>query len=135
MFGPETLMSKRDVQLLNPLQLAYLGDSVWELLVRQHLIALRLNVHHMHMECVRLVNAAAQASFLDALQDSLTEEEQSIVLRGRNTHARHPAPRSQSPSDYADATAFETLLGYLYLSNQLDRLRELSEAVFQLSNS
>ncbi len=115
-------MTPRDAALLNPLQLAYVGDAVWELLVRQHLILRRLNVHHMHSECISRVNAGAQAGYMVRLSPELTEEEAGIVQRGRNAHARHPSPRNQDPADYAEATAFEALIGFLYLTGREERL-------------
>ena len=111
--------------MLNPLQLAYAGDAVWEVLIRQRLLFQKLSVHHMHVECVRQVNAASQAAYMNRIQDQLTPKEKSVAQRGRNAHARHPAPRNQHPADYAEATAFETLIGYLYVTDQSDRLQEL----------
>ena len=125
------LLSSRDVMdpkeaaLLNPLQLAYVGDAVWEILVRQQLILKRFNVHHMHAESVRRVNAAAQAGYMGLLRFRLNDAEMEIARRGRNAHARHPSPRNQTPADYAESTAFEAVIGYLYLTGQTDRLAEL----------
>ena len=115
-------METKDAMLLNPLQLAYAGDAVWEILVRQKLILQHLNVHNMHMECIRNVNAKAQACYLLKIRSLLNDQELSIVQRGRNAHSKHPVPKNQDPADYADATAFEALIGYLYLTEQLDRL-------------
>ena len=129
LFLTEQKMDLQSARLLNPLQLAYIGDSVWEIYVRQMLVMRRLNVHHMHEECVRRVNAKAQAAYMHCIQNSLSEEELSAAQRGRNAHARHPSPRNQDPSDYADATAFETLIGFLYLTDQHERLLELFHQV------
>ncbi len=123
-------MDPREAALLNPLQLAYVGDAVWEILVRQSLALRRLNVHHMHTESISRVNARAQAGYMLLLEGSLTEEELSIAQRGRNAHARHPSPRNQDPADYAEATAFEALIGYLYLTDQSVRLSAILDAVF-----
>jgi len=116
------MMTEKEAGLLNPLQLAYLGDAVWEKMVRERLIRQRKNVHHMHQECVEMVNAAAQARHLALLKPYLSEQESAIVLRGRNAHAKHPAPRHQDAADYAEATGFETLVGYLYLVGARERL-------------
>ncbi len=124
-------MEEREATLLNPLQLAYMGDSVWEMMVRSRLIFQRKNVHHMHAECVRHVNAGAQARFLEIIREELTEEERAVAMRGRNAHARHPAPKHQDPADYADATGFEALLGYLYLTGQIDRLNEIQQRIME----
>ena len=118
-------MTEAEAMLLNPLKLAYLGDTVWETLVRYELICRGLNVHHMHNDCVKHVNAHAQRMTLDRLGSLLTEQEKDIVRRGRNTHAHHAAPKNQNPDDYAAATGFEALLGYLYLTGQDERLRSL----------
>jgi Uncharacterized protein conserved in bacteria len=118
-------MNERDAVQLNPLQLAYLGDSVWELLIRYKLLNRKFNVHHMHKSCTGLVNAHSQAIILRSVEDELSETEKEIVRRGRNAHAKHPSPRNQDPDDYAAATGFEALLGFLYLTGQDDRIKDL----------
>ncbi len=118
-------MEPREAALLNPLQLAYVGDAVWEILVRQHLVLRRFNVHHMHTESISRVNAKAQAGYMLLLQEGLSGEEAAIVQRGRNAHARHPSPRNQDPADYAESTAFEALIGYLYLTDNVNRLSDI----------
>ncbi len=120
-------MLPEEAALLNPLQLAYIGDAVWEILIRQSLTLRGFNVHHMHNECIRRVNAGAQARAMALILGELTDAEADVARRGRNAHARHPAPRNQHPADYAEATAFEAVLGYLYLTDQQARLRELSD--------
>ena len=118
-------MDEHDAFQLNALQLAYLGDSVWELIVRYDLVIRGYNVHHMHKDCVSKVNAHSQSQILFSLQPFLTETESELVRRGRNAHAKHPAPRHQSPDEYAASTGFETLFGYLYITGQEDRIKEL----------
>ena len=120
-------LTEKDALLMNPLQLAYIGDSVWELIIRYDLIIRKLNVQHMHKECVRLVNAHSQAVILSSVLDLLNEQEREIVRRGRNAHARHPVPKNQNPDDYAMSTAFEALFGYLYLTGQNERIKQLIE--------
>ncbi len=115
-------MTEKEAGLLNPLQLAYLGDTVWETLIRSELISRRLNVHHMHMECIRYVSAQGQAGGLKQIQEILSDPEAEIVRRGRNAHAKHPVPKNQDPGDYAAATGFEALLGYWYLTGQEERI-------------
>ena len=124
-------MEAREAMLLNPLQLAYAGDAVWEILVRQKLILQHLNVHNMHMECIRNVNAKAQAHYLLKIRSLLNEQELSVVQRGRNAHFRHPVPKNQDPADYSDATAFEALIGYLYLTEQVERLAFIYTEIFR----
>ena len=124
-------MEPNDAGKLNSLQLAYIGDVVWEALVRTDLVLKKLNVHHMHDQCIRFVNAHAQAEWLALLRSTLTEEETEIVRRGKNAHAHHSAPKNQQPADYAAATAFEALLGYLYLTGNEERIRQISDIIMK----
>lgn len=119
-------MSREKARLLSPLQLAYVGDSVHALLVRTELIRQNLPVHAMHQGANRAVSAVSQAREMAALLPLLTEEEAAIARRGRNAHPHHSAPKSASTQQYTDATGLEALLGYLFLTGQLERLQELS---------
>jgi ribonuclease-3 family protein len=110
---------------LSPLQLAYIGDTVWDLMVRTCLLQTGKNLHGMHCAAVARVNAKAQALALGRLNDKLTVEEADMVRRGRNAHSRHGAPKNQDPAAYSQATGLETLIGYLYLSGRYERLQEL----------
>lgn len=121
----EAPMTKDDARRLNPLQLAYIGDTVYDLLTRSRLLYRGYNLHHCHQAAVTVVNAHAQAEALTRIEGALTEEENAIVRRGRNTHAHHAAPRNQTAMDYQAATALEALVGYLYLTGQEARLLEL----------
>ena len=129
------VMEQHDALQLNALQLAYLGDTVWEMVVRYHLIMKRFNVHHMHKDCVNLVNAHSQAVILQKIQDELNETETEIVRRGRNAHAKHSAPRNQDPDEYAASTGFEALFGYLYLTGQNDRISRLVSTIEEVSEN
>ena len=122
------VMTPAQARQLSPLQLAYLGDGVWELLVRRRLLAQGLRISHLHAEAIRRVNATAQAQAMAALLPRLTGEERDVALRGRNTRPHHGAPKHQSAIAYAEATALETLFGYLYLTGQEARLQELFRA-------
>ena len=124
-------MSRDEARQMNPLQLAYLGDTVWSTLVRTRFVSKKMNVHHLHQVTVSMVNAAAQAKALDLLEGFLTEEEIDVVRRGRNAHAHHPAPKNQDPADYADSTAFETLLGFLYITGDMNRLDAVTEKILE----
>lgn len=128
----DALMDEKDAMQLNALQLAYLGDSVWELTVRYRLITHGYNVHNMHRHCVGMVNARSQAESLLSIQDLLTDTEKEIVRRGRNAHAKHAAPRNQNPDDYAASTGFEALFGFLYLTGQDERIRFLAEQIMEV---
>ena len=129
----DRVMDEREAGQLNALQLAYLGDTVWELIVRHGLVWQKMNVKHMHGKCVSLVNAGAQARILAGITDRLTEEEREIVRRGRNAHAKHPVPHHQEAEDYAMATGFEALLGYLYLTGQNERIREMIQQIQEVN--
>ena len=119
------LVNEEEAFRMNALQLAYLGDCVWETIVRYDLVVRNLKVHHLHEQSIRIVNAAAQARMLESVRQELTEREAEIVRRGRNAHPKHAAPRNQQPEDYAAATAFEALFGYLYISGQDERIARL----------
>ena len=114
-----------DIRGLNPLQMAYVGDTVHDLYVRSMLLSRGMAVGKMHRQAVRMVSAGAQARLLERIEPELTQEEADIARRGRNSQAKHAAPRHADPADYAHATALEALWGYLYLSGQTQRLDEL----------
>ena len=114
-----------NAHLMNPLALAYVGDAVHELHVRESLARTGGRVAALHRDAVRQVCCAAQAQALTRVVTLLTEAEQAIVRRGRNCHARHDAPRHANPAEYAQATGLEALLGYLYLSGQGERILQL----------
>ena len=112
---------------MSPLQLAYIGDSVYDLMVRGSLLKTNCKLRTMHQSATEKVNAVAQAKTLQRILPYLSDEEREYVRRGRNAHARHSAPKSATPADYAAATALETLFGYLYVQGMEDRLREIYE--------
>lgn len=128
-------MEQQEALQLNALQLAYIGDLVWEMIVRYKLILKRYNVRHMHKECVNMVNAHSQAVILQKIQEELNETESEIVRRGRNAHAKHSAPRNQDPDEYAASTGFEALFGYLYLTGQNDRISRLVSTIEEVSEN
>ena len=115
----------RDTKELNPLQMAYVGDTIHDLYVRSMLLSRGMTVGAMHKQAVRMVSAFAQAQMLKAIEEELTEAEADIARRGRNSQAKHAAPKHADPADYAHATGLEALWGYLYLSGQEQRLDEL----------
>lgn len=119
------MKSKEEVNLMSPLTWAYVGDCVYELFIRTHLVeTTNLKPHKLHIEAVKQVKAKAQADKLEELKDFLTDEEKEIVRRARNTQNHH-LPKNANPTDYMYATAFEGLIGYLYLSGQKERLEEI----------
>lgn len=114
-----------EVKQLSPLTWAYIGDAVYELYIRTYLINnTKLKPHELHLKSIKYVKAKSQAEILEKLEQILTEEEKDIVRRGRNTKVNHSA-KNASVQEYMYATAFEALIGYLYLTNQEQRLKEL----------
>lgn len=118
------------------LALAYVGDAIWEVYVRQHLLALgELRPHRLQMESVNYVKAKSQADILHFLMPSLTEEELSVVRRGRNAKSG-TIPKHAEVIDYKFSTGFESLVGYLFLIEEFSRLRELIQmAIDYVDNS
>ena len=114
-----------DVKMLSPLVWAYVGDSVYELFIRTHLVNFsNAKPHKLHIETIKFVKAENQAKILNKIWDNLTEEEQEIFKRGRNTENHH-LPKNGNVADYSHATGFEALIGYLYLSKQDERLNQI----------
>ena len=111
--------------MLSPLALAFVGDTVYDLFVRETLVCqANRPVKKLHFLAVEKVRAQAQAIFAKEIFDFLTQEEKDVFMRGRNAHTGH-IPKNASVEDYHYATALETLFGFLYLSGQIERLREL----------
>ena len=126
-----TPVSDAAARQLGVLELAYLGDTVCDLYVREHLVKRGYSVHEMHRRATALVNAQAQAEALERIRPLLTEEEAALVRRGKNAKAHHAAPPGVAHSVYGHSTAFETLLGSLYLTGRFDRLTELLQAAME----
>lgn len=120
-----------DPKSLSPLALAFVGDAVFGLFVREALIC-RGNcpVHTLHQESARQVCCTAQAVDCTRLAPLLTQEESDILRRGRNAHVGH-VPKNASVAAYHAATGLEALFGYLYLDGRLPRLRELFQTIWQ----
>ena len=114
---------------MNALQLAYLGDVVWETIIRYDLVLMKLNVRHLHSQCVKHVNAGAQSEILTWIAEILTERETEIVRRGRNAHPKHTIPKNQQADHYAASTGLEALFGYLYLSGQDKRIERIVQII------
>ena len=115
----------KDVQMLSPLVWAYVGDAVYELYVRTNLVNnSNAKPHKLHVESIKYVKASAQANNLEKIENILTDDEKDRVRRGRNVQNHHVA-KNASVADYAHATAFEALLGFLYLTHQDERLHKI----------
>lgn len=127
--------TKLDVDLTSPLVWAYVGDAVYELYIRTYLLnTTKMNPHKLHIESIKYVKAKAQAEILEKLMSILTIDEQNIVRRGRNTQNHH-LPKNTNITEYMYSTAFEGLIGYLYLTKQNDRLNEILKLCLEAKNS
>lgn len=113
----------------SPLALAFIGDGVFELMVREY-IACKGNcsVKKLNAQKVKFVCCDAQAEAVNVIEPMLTEEEADVLRRGRNAHPGH-IPKNADPAVYHKATALEALFGYLYLKGEIQRIRTLFEAI------
>ena len=120
-----------NVALYSPLTLAYIGDCVYELIIRTNLVT-RGNapVNKLNKKASKLAKASTQARIIESIMDMLSEDEEAAYKRGRNAHSCTKA-KNASTSDYRKATGFEALIGYLYLQKKFDRIMELVKKGFQ----
>ena len=110
-------------QLPGSLELAYLGDTLWDLFVREELVKTGGRMKELHRAAVARVRASSQSRALARIEEDLTEDEAAVVRRARNAH--QTPPKNADPADYCRATALEALFGYLYLTGQLERMKTL----------
>ena len=130
-------MNRTELITMSPLVLAYLGDTVYESYVREYLIRKNINkkVNDLHKSAIKYVNAKAQATVIHAIEEELTEDEERIYKRGRNQKS-HTSPKNADIIDYKHATGFEALIGYLYLSEDNERLKYIiSKGIEIIENS
>ena len=116
-------LTEKEARSLNPLQLALIGDGVYELFIRNSILLnnKELNAHKMHVKAIGYVKAKAQSDIMKELEENLTEDELYIFKRGRNAKSA-TVPKNADVRDYRMATGFEALVGYLYLTGNNDRL-------------
>jgi ribonuclease-3 family protein len=125
-------LSASDIRMYNPLVLAYVGDSVYDTFIRTMLVSNgSIQVNKLHKRSIKFVSAKAQAEIVEQISHILTEDEQDIVRRGRNTKS-NSVPKNADMNDYRYATGFEALIGYLYLIGNTKRLMELFEIVSKM---
>lgn len=118
-------MDEIEVNQMSPLVWAYIGDSVYEQYIRNYLVTnTKYKPHKLHIEATKFVKAGAQAKILQGLEDNLDEEEKEVVRRTRNTKNHH-LPKNSNVQEYMYATAFEGLIGYLYLTKNTKRLEDI----------
>ena len=132
----ERFLSEREVdpKQLSPLTLAFIGDTVYDLLVREEIICdANRSANDLHALAVKQVKASAQAQAVESILDLLTEDELSVFKRGRNAKTAHIA-KNASTADYHKATGLEAVFGYLYLSGETDRIKELYNIIRSVDN-
>jgi ribonuclease-3 family protein len=118
-------IKKQNINTYSPLVLAYIGDCIYELIIRSMIVAKgNEQVNKLHKKSSELVKAETQAKMIHSLMEELTEEEEHIYKRGRNAKSFTSA-KNASVTDYRVATGFEALMGYLYMEGRTDRIFEL----------
>ena len=123
-----------EVKLLNGLSLAYMGDAYYEIIIRKHFINLGFTkVNDLHKNVIKYTSGLAQSKFIHYFLENniLNEEEINIFKRGRNSHV-HTSRKNLELKDYLDATGFEALIGYLYLNENIERINQLMDIIFNL---
>ena len=120
-----------DIRTYSPLTLAYIGDAIYELVIRTIVVEQgNTSAHNLHKKAVRYVNAGTQAQMIEALQDELSEEERTIYKRGRNAKS-YTTAKNATVIDYRKATGFEALCGYLYLTGKQERMLALIRSAIE----
>ena len=118
-------LEDQDLRSYSPLTLAYIGDGVYELIIRTILVKKgNCPVHRLHKKASSLVKAGAQSAIMEVIEEELTPEELSVYRRGRNAHSPTMAKHA-TMADYRRATGFEALMGYLYLKEDYTRMLTL----------
>lgn len=118
-------IERKEAKEFSPLVLAYIGDAVYELIVRSILVSMgNRPVNKLNKDATSLVKAGAQSEIVKLISDNLSEEEYTVFKRGRNS-SPHTMAKNASMTDYKYATGFEALIGFLYLDNRCDRVLEL----------
>ncbi len=114
-------LKETDIRTYSPLALAFIGDAVYEVLIRSLVLSEgNMPVDKLHRKTVAYVKAGAQSHIVKGMQPLLTEEEGDICRRGRNTQS-HSVPKNADPGDYRRATGLEALMGWLYLQGRMER--------------
>ena len=118
-------LEDQDLRSYSPLTLAYIGDGVYELVIRTILVKKgNCPVNRLHKKASSLVKAGAQSAIMEVIEEKLTPEELSVYRRGRNAHSPTMAKHA-TMADYRRATGFEALMGYLYLQEDYTRMLTL----------
>lgn len=125
--------TKSDVNQLNPLVLAFIGDAIYEVLVRCYTVSenTQMSVHKLHLKAISYVKAHGQSEFMKKIMDELTEEEMYMYKRGRNAKSG-TVPKNADLVEYRTATGFETLFGFLYLTEQSERINYFFNKIIEM---
>ena len=124
-------MDDKTIQSIPTLNLAFIGDGIYDLLVREYLVnSSSAHVGELNQRKVKMVNCKSQAEFVKLILPELSEEETEVYKRGRNTKV-HSASKHSTLSDYHAATGLEALFGWLYLKGRLDRINELFTLIIE----
>ncbi|KYH28791.1 MULTISPECIES: Mini-ribonuclease 3 [Clostridium] len=123
-----------EAKQLNPLVLAFVGDSAYEVFIRTYLTInnREISAHKLHLKAISFVKAHSQSEFMKNIENQLNEDELAIYKRGRNAKSG-TVPKNADIQEYRIATGFEAVIGFLYITNQLDRLNELLNIIINLS--
>ncbi len=125
----KTDIKKSDINMMGGLSLAFIGDSVYDLMIRGYVLSKGdARAELLHRSAVKYANAEFQARAAERLLPELTEEEEAVYRRGRNAHSAH-TPKNKSEADYHKATGFEALMGYLYLTGKTQGHYELFDII------
>ena len=120
-----------DIRTYSPLTLAYIGDAIFDVIIRSILVNKgNTAVNKLHKRASGVVNARMQADMINAIMDDLTDEERDIFRRGRNAKP-HTKAKNASTMEYLEATGLEAVVGYLYLTDQMERICELVKLAFE----
>lgn len=125
-------LTDNEINFLNPLVLAFIGDAVYEVFVRTHLVEANQNmcVHKLHVRAISFVKAGAQSNIMKDLISELYEDEMRVFKRGRNAKSA-TIPKNANVQDYRMATGFEAVIGYLYLKDDKERLNYLMKLILK----
>jgi len=123
-----------DIRTYSPLALAYIGDGIYELVIRSIILGKgNTSPNQLHAHTSHIVKAESQSKMINLLQEDLTEEEMAVYRRGRNAKSNTVA-KNASVADYRNATGLEALMGYLYLQGKLERILELTKIGLEKGN-
>lgn len=128
--------SLEQARMLNPLVLAFVGDAIYEVFIRTYLVDKNRNltVHNLHIEAVKYVKSHSQSELIKKIEPDLTQEERYIFKRGRNAKSG-TVPKNSDLIEYKFATGFESVLGFLYMTQQTERLNYILEKIIKIKEN